>query len=123
MLPWWLSGKEPICQYRRHAFDPWSGKIPRAMWQPSPVPQQLSLCPGARDSQLLKSVLWSPCFSRREATTVRSPTVAGKSSPPLIATREGPRAAMKTQHRQKERNKIIKKRNKTDSYLFFIKSH
>ena len=27
-LPWWLSGKESICQCRRHGFDPWSGKIP-----------------------------------------------------------------------------------------------
>ena len=27
-LPWWLSGKEPICQCRGHGFYPWSGKIP-----------------------------------------------------------------------------------------------
>ena len=26
-LPWWLSGKEPTCQCRRHGFDPWSSKI------------------------------------------------------------------------------------------------
>ena len=35
------SGKEPICQYRRHkrcGFDPWVGKIPwRRAWQPTPV--------------------------------------------------------------------------------------
>ena len=29
-LPWWLSGKEYICQWRRYGFDPWSGKIPHA---------------------------------------------------------------------------------------------
>ena len=28
MLPWWLSGKEPACQCRRHGFNPWAGKIP-----------------------------------------------------------------------------------------------
>ena len=25
---WWLSGKEPTCQYRRGGFDPWVGKVP-----------------------------------------------------------------------------------------------
>ena len=35
-LPWWLSGKESACQYRRHGFDPWSWKIPHAAKQPSP---------------------------------------------------------------------------------------
>ena len=37
-LPWWLSGKEPICQCRRHCFDLWVGTIPwRRKWQPTPV--------------------------------------------------------------------------------------
>ena len=40
-LPWWLSGKESTCQYRRHmrqGFNPWVGKIPwRRKWQPIPV--------------------------------------------------------------------------------------
>ena len=27
-LPWWLSAKEPACQFRRHGFDPWIRKIP-----------------------------------------------------------------------------------------------
>ena len=27
-LPWWLSGKEPTCQYRRRVFNPWVEKIP-----------------------------------------------------------------------------------------------
>ena len=35
------SGKEPICQCRRHkrpGFKPWVGKIPwRRKWQPTPV--------------------------------------------------------------------------------------
>ena len=25
---WWLSGKEPACQDRRHRFDPWVRQIP-----------------------------------------------------------------------------------------------
>ena len=37
-LPWWLSGKEPACQCRRHGFHLWVGKIPwRRKWQPTPV--------------------------------------------------------------------------------------
>ena len=35
------SGKEPICQFRRHKtceFKPWVGKIPwKRKWQPTPV--------------------------------------------------------------------------------------
>ena len=34
----WLSGKESTCQYRRHRFNLWVGKIPwRRKWQPIPV--------------------------------------------------------------------------------------
>ena len=40
-VPWWLSGKELICQFRRlkrHGFDPSVGKIPwRQKWQPTIV--------------------------------------------------------------------------------------
>ena len=38
MLPGWLSGKEPTCQFRRHEFNPWVRKIPWSRkWQPTPV--------------------------------------------------------------------------------------
>ena len=40
-FPGGASGKEPICQFRRHkrcGFDPWVEKIPwRRTWQPTPV--------------------------------------------------------------------------------------
>ena len=37
-LPCWLSGKEPVCQCRRHRFDLWVRKIPwRRKWQQTPV--------------------------------------------------------------------------------------
>ena len=42
-LPWWLSGKESACQCSRHKFYPWSGKIPPASEQITPVPLLLSL--------------------------------------------------------------------------------
>ena len=34
--PWWLSGEESTCQYRRHGFDPWSRKSPYAKEQLGP---------------------------------------------------------------------------------------
>ena len=37
-LPRWISGKESTCQFRRHRFDPWVGKIHwRRKRQPTPV--------------------------------------------------------------------------------------
>ena len=37
-LPWWLSGKESICQHRRLGFSPGVTKIPwKRKWQPTPV--------------------------------------------------------------------------------------
>ena len=37
-LPWWFSGKEYTCQWRRHEFHPWVEKIPwRTRCQPTPV--------------------------------------------------------------------------------------
>ena len=47
-LSWWLSGKESTCQCRRHGFDLWSRKIPRAA-------EQLSLC-----ATTIEPVLWNP---------------------------------------------------------------
>ena len=36
--PWWLSGKEPACQYRKHRFDALFWMIPwRRKWQLTPV--------------------------------------------------------------------------------------
>ena len=32
-LPWWFSGKESTCQWRRHEFNPWSGTIPHTVEQ------------------------------------------------------------------------------------------
>ena len=46
-IPWWLSGKESICQCRRRGFDLWLRKIPwRRAWQPTPV-----LLPGKSHGQ------------------------------------------------------------------------
>ena len=37
-FPWWLTGKEFACQWRRCGFNPWSEKISwRGKWQPTLV--------------------------------------------------------------------------------------
>ena len=53
----------------------------------------------ARGPQLLSLRVWSLCSATREATAMRSPRTARKSSP--HSTRESPRAAKKTQCSQK----------------------
>ena len=86
-----LSSKESACQFRRHGFDPWSGKIPHAAGQ-------LSLC-----ATTIDPVLWSlgaataeaqvpesPCSMIREPTTMRSTQRATGEQSLLAATRESP---------------------------------
>ena len=51
-LPSWLSHKESSCQRRKHGFNPWSGRIPRAKEQPSPVTTTIHLCSRAGEPQL-----------------------------------------------------------------------
>ena len=36
-LPWWLSGKESSCWFRRHKFNPWSRKLLHAVEQLSHI--------------------------------------------------------------------------------------
>ena len=36
-VPWWLSGKESVCQCRRHRFNLWSRKISHGLGATKPV--------------------------------------------------------------------------------------
>ena len=93
-LPWWLSGKESICQCRRHGFNPWSRNILLASGQ-------WSLCSRARELQLLK-----PTCSRVHAPQEEKPLhwevhPTQLESSPRLPQLEKVHAAMKTQHSQK----------------------
>ena len=76
-LPWWLSGKESACQFRRHGFNPWSGKNPLAT-DPTCVmcvPQLLGLCsrtwplcPKACAPQQEKPPQWEACTLQLESS-------------------------------------------------------
>ena len=87
-LLWWLSGKEPTCQCRRHGLNPWSEKIPYAT-------EQLSLCTTAiepvlsywaHELQLLNpraatAEVWVPhssCSATGEATAMKSLCTAAR---------------------------------------------
>ena len=53
-LPWWSSCYESACQGRGHGFSSWSGKLPHAVEQLSPIQLQLSAI------QLMKPVCLEP---------------------------------------------------------------
>ena len=81
-LPWRLTGKESSCQRRRHRFDPWSRKIPRAKGQLSLYIQLLSLFSGAQESQLLQPKLPRACALQQEKTPQwEAPILQLESSP------------------------------------------
>ena len=74
-LPKWLSGKEPACQCRRHAFNPWVRKIPWRKDRP-PIPVFL---PGESHEQ--RSLAgYSPWGQKESSMTeqlsTKCPTVA-----------------------------------------------
>ena len=96
-LPWWLRGKEPTCQCRRHGFSPWSRKIAHVVEQQSPcatspepvtrgrLPQWLS----SRAATTEAHAPQSPCSSTREAPQWEAQTPQ-RSLALLPATREKP---------------------------------
>ena len=84
----------------------------------------------ARAPQLLSLRVWSLCSATGEATIVRDPRTTMKSERathrdeewlPLAATRESPRAEMKTQHSQKLKKKKKKKCSLEDTSTSFAK--
>ena len=84
-LPW-HSGWEPACQYRRHRFDHWSGKIPHAV-------EQLSSCATTTEPASLQPVLRITEPEHHKEEKPRSPQLE----------KESPSKAMKTQHGQKNK--------------------
>ena len=108
-LSWWLSGKESICQCKKHGFDPCSRKIPHAVKQLSPCTttiQPVLQGPGA--ATIEPQVPQSLSSAIREATAMRSQYTKTREQPLFTATREKPaqqRGPSTTKH------KIIFKKN------------
>ena len=62
---WWLSSKEPTCQFRRHRFHPWVGKIP---WRRKRQPTLVFL-PGKSQGQ--RSLVGYSPWSHEESNTTQ----------------------------------------------------
>ena len=60
-----------------HGFEPWPGKIPHAAEQLTPW----ATAPEPACHNYWSARAWSPCSATREATAVRRPRTATKSSP------------------------------------------
>ena len=86
-LPWWLSGEELAGQCRRPGFDPWPGRIPRAMerlswWATTTEPAVCRLCAAVPEGH----TPWSLGSATGEALAVRNllprekPTQPGRPS-------------------------------------------
>ena len=97
---WWLGGKESSCRCRRHLFHSWSGKIPHTTQQQKAHAQLLNLCSRARVLQLLKPTYLEPVLSKKRSHCPKTSPCNWRVEP-TATTREGPRAAMKTQCSQK----------------------
>ena len=107
-LPWWHSDWESTCQCRGHGFEPWSGKIPHveqlSSWATTTEPALWSLgatATEARVPQLLKPICLEPVLRNKRSHRNEKPTHRNEEYPLLTATREGLRAATKTQLSQK----------------------
>ena len=100
-LPWWFSGKESACQCRGRGFHPQSGKILHAAGQLSPCATTIESEFWSPQTATEAHMLQSPCPATREATAMSSPYAATREQPPVTTTRESPRAATKTQCKQK----------------------
>ena len=79
-LPWWLSGKDSTCRWKRHDFDPWSEKIPHASEQQSLCATILSPRCGACEPKWL-----SPCAELLKPTCPRACAPQQEKEPPWEA--------------------------------------
>ena len=74
-LPWWLSGKESTCQFRRCEFGSWVRKIP---WRRAQQPTLVSL-PGESHGQ--KSLVgYSPSGCKRKWQNLATATTTAVAS-------------------------------------------
>ena len=100
-------------QCKGHHFDPWLGKIPRAIEQLSPCATTTT----KPTPQLLKPRYLEPML-RRRSHCKEKPMHHHEEQPPLTATRESVSAATKTQHNQKQSNSNKKHRSSKEQIIW-----
>ena len=130
-LLWWLSGKESACQWGRHRFNTWSGKIPQTTEQLrlcATTPEPVLWSPGATAAEPVCHNYWRPCTLEamprskiREATTMRSHCTATKERHPLSITRQKLAQQWRPSTTEKQKMKCCE-RNSAISYLLISRT-
>ena len=106
-VPWWLSGEESACQYERHSFHLWSGRIPHVMGRLDPSISTTELVLQSLEATAVKPKhpgCLCLCSETGGATTVRGLCTIPREWPPLTAIRERKKkssSVVRTQHSQK----------------------
>ena len=84
-------GKESACQWRRHAFNPWSRKILHTVEQLNPCVTTMEPVVWSWGTTAIETMHRpSSCSATREATVMRGPRAATRQKTPLTTTREKP---------------------------------
>ena len=102
-LPWWFSGKESVCQCRRHRFEPWSGKIPHAAKQLNPCNYPACAIEPSSHNYWSRHTL-EPVLHNRKGHCNEKPTPQWRE-PLLATTREN---SVQQQRPSTAINKILK---------------
>ena len=108
-LPWWLSGKESSCQWRRHMFDPWSWKNPHAREATKPVCHNYQVCalePGNCNYWSLHAL--EPSLFNKRSHENEKPMDHNKEQPPLATPREKSTLQWRSSTAKKKRERIKK---------------
>ena len=122
---------QSACQYKRHGFDPWSGRshTPTAQLNSPTTRTKPELwSPGATAAEPLRHNYWRPCTLEatprseiREASTMRSHCAAAKERHPLSITRQ--KLAQQRRPSTSEKQKIkCCERNSAISYLLISRT-
>ena len=123
-LPWWLRGKESSCQWRRHRFDPWSGKVPHASEQLNPwatITEPVLETPGAESTEPTHHDYWSPralepVFRNKRSHHSEKQVESNSCLPQLERSRYSNKEIA-----QPEINRILKKRPSSSQINTFLK--
>ena len=96
VLPWWLLGKKSAYQFRKHGFEPWSGKIQHAGRATVSMHHNYWACALEPVSHIYWNLHLSTCSATREVTAMRSLRSTTREQPLLATAVEKPVQQLKT---------------------------
>ena len=118
-LPWWHSGWESTCQCRGHRFDPCLvQEDPTCHGATKPVRHNCWACALEPTCHNYWSpCTWSPCSATREATAMRGPHTAARSSPCSPQLEKAHTQQQRSNADKNKQIKWIKKKKKSNGSL------